>query len=192
MLAEQLFRKEFNPYLKKWYRIIGLSGDTQLKISFPEVVKSYDVIISTAQILENSLLNLESGDDDGVQLSGWLEWLFLEKKTERNIKDSNRECLLNHLFMMKSNLSLSYFLFHKASLKCSTSLKKRTKKREMVNLMACFFFKYIISKSSTVFFHYFWHTQCTCAHARTHSRAPPPPPHFQLISWLTHTLPESV
>lgn len=69
MLAEQLFRKEFNPYLKKWYRIIGLSGDTQLKISFPEVVKSYDVIISTAQILENSLLNLESGEDDGVQLS---------------------------------------------------------------------------------------------------------------------------
>ncbi|KAH0514745.1 Interferon-induced helicase C domain-containing protein 1 [Microtus ochrogaster] len=69
MLAEQLFRKEFNPFLKKWYRIIGLSGDTQLKISFPEVVKSYDVIISTAQILENSLLNLERGEDDGVQLS---------------------------------------------------------------------------------------------------------------------------
>nr|XP_048281538.1 interferon-induced helicase C domain-containing protein 1 isoform X2 [Myodes glareolus] len=69
MLAEQLFRKEFNPFLKKWYRIIGLSGDTQLKISFPEVVKSYDVIISTAQILENSLLNLEHGEDDGVQLS---------------------------------------------------------------------------------------------------------------------------
>ncbi|XP_051022089.1 interferon-induced helicase C domain-containing protein 1 [Acomys russatus] len=69
MLAEQLFRKEFNPFLKKWYRIIGLSGDTQLKISFPEVVKSYDVIISTAQILENSLLNRESGEDDGVQLS---------------------------------------------------------------------------------------------------------------------------
>ena len=73
ILAEQLFRKEFNPFLKKWYRIIGLSGDTQLKISFPEVVKSYDVIISTAQILENSLLNLELGEDDGVQLSGVLE-----------------------------------------------------------------------------------------------------------------------
>uniref|UniRef100_A0A8C6R0S0 Interferon-induced helicase C domain-containing protein 1 n=1 Tax=Nannospalax galili TaxID=1026970 RepID=A0A8C6R0S0_NANGA len=69
ILAEQLFRKEFNPFLKKWYHIIGLSGDTQLKISFPEVVKSYDVIISTAQILENSLLNLENGEDDGVQLS---------------------------------------------------------------------------------------------------------------------------
>ncbi|KAL2774623.1 interferon-induced helicase C domain-containing protein 1 [Daubentonia madagascariensis] len=68
-LVEQLFRKEFKPFLKKWYRITGLSGDTQLKISFPEVVKSYDVIISTAQILENSLLNWESGEDAGVQFS---------------------------------------------------------------------------------------------------------------------------
>nr|XP_045004255.1 interferon-induced helicase C domain-containing protein 1 isoform X2 [Jaculus jaculus] len=69
ILVEQLFRKEFNPFLKKWYRIIGLSGDSQLKISFPEVVKSYDVIISTAQILENSLLNQENGEDTCVQLS---------------------------------------------------------------------------------------------------------------------------
>ncbi|XP_005393366.1 PREDICTED: interferon-induced helicase C domain-containing protein 1 [Chinchilla lanigera] len=69
MLVEQLFDKEFKPFLKKWYRVTGLSGDTQLKISFPEVVKSYDVIISTAQILENSLLNSESGEDAGVQLS---------------------------------------------------------------------------------------------------------------------------
>uniref|UniRef100_G3T4S1 Interferon-induced helicase C domain-containing protein 1 n=1 Tax=Loxodonta africana TaxID=9785 RepID=G3T4S1_LOXAF len=68
-LVEQLFRKEFKPFLKKWYRTMGLSGDTQLKISFPEVVKSCDVIISTAQILENSLLNSEKGEDAGVQLS---------------------------------------------------------------------------------------------------------------------------
>uniref|UniRef100_A0A8C9ICU5 RNA helicase n=1 Tax=Piliocolobus tephrosceles TaxID=591936 RepID=A0A8C9ICU5_9PRIM len=69
LLVEQLFCKEFKPFLKKWYRVIGLSGDTQLKISFPEVVKSCDIIISTAQILENSLLNLENGEDAGVQLS---------------------------------------------------------------------------------------------------------------------------
>ncbi|KAM5280009.1 interferon-induced helicase C domain-containing protein 1 [Ctenodactylus gundi] len=69
MLAEQLFQNEFKPFLKKWYQVIGLSGDTQLKISFPEVVKSYDVIITTAQILENSLLNSESGGNDRVQLS---------------------------------------------------------------------------------------------------------------------------
>ncbi|KAG8510446.1 Interferon-induced helicase C domain-containing protein 1 [Galemys pyrenaicus] len=68
-LVEQLFRKEFNPYLKKWYNIKRISGDTQLKISFPEVVKFGDVIISTAQILENSLLNSEKGEDAGVQLS---------------------------------------------------------------------------------------------------------------------------
>lgn len=79
-LVEQLFRKEFEPFLKKWYHTIGLSGDTQLKISFPEVVKTYDVIISTAQILENSLLNSEKGEDDGVQFSGWLKCLFLEKE----------------------------------------------------------------------------------------------------------------
>ncbi|XP_075385645.1 interferon-induced helicase C domain-containing protein 1 [Tenrec ecaudatus] len=68
-LVEQLFRKEFEPFLKKSYKVIGLSGDTQLKISFPELVKSHDVIISTAQILENSLLNSEKGEDAGVQLS---------------------------------------------------------------------------------------------------------------------------
>ncbi|XP_027721908.1 interferon-induced helicase C domain-containing protein 1 isoform X1 [Vombatus ursinus] len=68
-LVEQHFRKEFKPFLKKWYNVIGVSGDSQLKISFPEVVKSNDVIISTAQILENSLLNSENGEDDGVQLS---------------------------------------------------------------------------------------------------------------------------
>ncbi|XP_014389648.1 PREDICTED: interferon-induced helicase C domain-containing protein 1 [Myotis brandtii] len=68
-LVEQLFRKEFQKFLKKWYCITRVSGDTQMKISFPKFVKSYDIIISTAQILENSLLNSEKGEDDGVQLS---------------------------------------------------------------------------------------------------------------------------
>ncbi|XP_053453747.1 interferon-induced helicase C domain-containing protein 1 isoform X2 [Nycticebus coucang] len=69
LLVEQLFLKEFKPFLKKWYRVTGLSGDTQMKISFPEVVESHDVIISTAQILENSLLNSENEEDAGVQFS---------------------------------------------------------------------------------------------------------------------------
>lgn len=68
-MVEQHLRKEFNPFLKRWYRVIGLSGDTQLKISFPEVVRRYDVIISTAQILENSLLNAAE-EDEGVHISG--------------------------------------------------------------------------------------------------------------------------
>ncbi|XP_071667077.1 interferon-induced helicase C domain-containing protein 1 isoform X2 [Patagioenas fasciata] len=68
-LVEQHLRKEFNPFLKHWYRVIGLSGDSQLKISFPEVVRRNDVIISTAQILENSLLDAAKEDEEGVHLS---------------------------------------------------------------------------------------------------------------------------
>ncbi|KFO72197.1 Interferon-induced helicase C domain-containing protein 1, partial [Cuculus canorus] len=65
-LVEQHLRKEFNPFLKRWYEVTGLSGDSQLKISFPEVVRRNDVIISTAQILENSLLNAAKEDEEGV------------------------------------------------------------------------------------------------------------------------------
>ncbi|XP_061199980.1 interferon-induced helicase C domain-containing protein 1 isoform X1 [Neopsephotus bourkii] len=68
-LVEQHLRKEFSPFLKHWYHVIGLSGDSQLKISFPEVVRRNDVIICTAQILENSLLNADKEDEEGVHLS---------------------------------------------------------------------------------------------------------------------------
>ncbi|NWJ00985.1 IFIH1 protein, partial [Crypturellus undulatus] len=69
-LVEQHLRKEFQPFLKGCYRVIGLSGDTQLKISFPEVVRQNDVIISTAQILENSLSNAAEEEEEAVHLSG--------------------------------------------------------------------------------------------------------------------------
>lgn len=67
-LVEQHYRKEFYPYLKKWYSVTKLSGDSQLKISFPEVVRKHDIIICTAQILENSLSKAGTGED-GVELS---------------------------------------------------------------------------------------------------------------------------
>ncbi|NXH18558.1 IFIH1 protein, partial [Bucco capensis] len=67
-LVEQHLRKEFNQFLKRWYQVTGLSGDTQLKISFPEVVRRNDVIISTAQILENSLLNAAEEDEEDFSL----------------------------------------------------------------------------------------------------------------------------
>ncbi|NXD72559.1 IFIH1 protein, partial [Eolophus roseicapillus] len=70
-LVEQHLRKEFNPFLKCWYHIIGLSGDSQLKISFPEVVRRNDVIICTAQILENSLLNADKEDEEGFCFVGF-------------------------------------------------------------------------------------------------------------------------
>uniref|UniRef100_A0A8C9NP34 RNA helicase n=1 Tax=Serinus canaria TaxID=9135 RepID=A0A8C9NP34_SERCA len=68
-LVEQHLKREFSPFLKRWYQVIGLSGDSQLKISFPEVVRRNDVIISTAQILENSLLNASKEDEESVHLS---------------------------------------------------------------------------------------------------------------------------
>ncbi|KAJ1080569.1 hypothetical protein NDU88_000764 [Pleurodeles waltl] len=67
-LVEQHYRKEFSPYLKQWYSVTKLSGDSQLKISFPEVVRKNDIILCTAQILENSLSKTGTGED-GVELS---------------------------------------------------------------------------------------------------------------------------
>lgn len=47
-----------------------VSGDSQLRISFTEIVKNNDVIICTAQILENYLERDTRGEDEGVKLSG--------------------------------------------------------------------------------------------------------------------------
>ncbi|XP_022349010.1 interferon-induced helicase C domain-containing protein 1 [Enhydra lutris kenyoni] len=99
-LVEQLFRKEFEPFLKKWYHTIGLSGDTQLKISFPEVVKTYDVIISTAQILENSLSNSEKGEDDGVQFSDFSLIIIDE------CHHTNKEAVYNNIMRRYSKQKL--------------------------------------------------------------------------------------
>ncbi|XP_071977971.1 interferon-induced helicase C domain-containing protein 1 isoform X2 [Engystomops pustulosus] len=68
-LVDQHFRSEFHPYLKDRYLVTKISGDSQLKISFPDVVKKHDVIICTAQILENSLMKAEEDEEEGVQLS---------------------------------------------------------------------------------------------------------------------------
>ncbi|XP_040295184.1 interferon-induced helicase C domain-containing protein 1 isoform X2 [Bufo bufo] len=68
-LVDQHFRSEFYPYMKDCYHVIKISGDCQLKISFPDVVKKHDVIICTAQILENSLMQAEEDEEEGVQLS---------------------------------------------------------------------------------------------------------------------------
>uniref|UniRef100_A0A668AZ64 RNA helicase n=1 Tax=Myripristis murdjan TaxID=586833 RepID=A0A668AZ64_9TELE len=65
-LVEQHFSTEFRPFLKHAYKVERVSGDSPLKISFTEIVKKNDVIICTAQILENFL---DNKDDEGVQLS---------------------------------------------------------------------------------------------------------------------------
>lgn len=68
-LVEQHYTEEFLPFLKPTYKVERVSGDCKLKISFPEIVKKYDVIICTAQILENYLERADQGEDEGVNLS---------------------------------------------------------------------------------------------------------------------------
>lgn len=69
-LVEQHYTAEFLPYLKQSYTVERVSGDSQQKISFTEIVKKNDVIICTAQILENFLERDNNGEDEGVKLSG--------------------------------------------------------------------------------------------------------------------------
>lgn len=69
-LVEQHYFKEFLPGLKRWYKVEKVSGDSVLKISFTGIVRRNDVIICTAQILENYLERSSIGEDEGVNLSG--------------------------------------------------------------------------------------------------------------------------
>ncbi|XP_029461469.1 interferon-induced helicase C domain-containing protein 1 isoform X2 [Rhinatrema bivittatum] len=101
-LAEQHFRKEFHPYLKRWYQVIKLSGDTALKISFPEVVKSHDIIICTAQILENSLINANLEDEDGVKLSDF-SLIIIDECHHTQKEGVYNNIMIRYLKQMKRN-----------------------------------------------------------------------------------------
>nr|XP_019945214.1 PREDICTED: interferon-induced helicase C domain-containing protein 1 [Paralichthys olivaceus] len=68
-LVEQHYSAEFLPFLKPKYKVERVSGDCQLKISFTEILKKNDVIICTAQILENHLERSNKEEDEGVKLS---------------------------------------------------------------------------------------------------------------------------
>ncbi|XP_059199130.1 interferon-induced helicase C domain-containing protein 1 [Centropristis striata] len=68
-LVEQHYSEEFCRFLKPAYKVERVSGDCQLKISFTEIVKNNDVIVCTAQILENFLERSNTGEDEGVNLS---------------------------------------------------------------------------------------------------------------------------
>ncbi|XP_032423774.1 interferon-induced helicase C domain-containing protein 1 isoform X1 [Xiphophorus hellerii] len=67
-LVEQHFSTEFSS-LKLKYKVERVSGDSELKISFANIVERNDIIICTAQILENYLERASSGEDEGVKLS---------------------------------------------------------------------------------------------------------------------------
>ncbi|XP_067300684.1 interferon-induced helicase C domain-containing protein 1 [Pseudorasbora parva] len=68
-LVEQHYKAEFGRFLKHKYSVERVSGASQLKISFPQIIEQNDIIICTAQILENSLAKAKNGDEDGIKLS---------------------------------------------------------------------------------------------------------------------------
>ncbi|XP_057708991.1 interferon-induced helicase C domain-containing protein 1 isoform X1 [Corythoichthys intestinalis] len=67
-LVEQHYSTEFHRFLKQAYKVERVSGKSMLKISFTDIVKKNDVIICTAQILENCLEESLQGEDKGLHL----------------------------------------------------------------------------------------------------------------------------
>ncbi|XP_072927575.1 ATP-dependent RNA helicase DHX58 [Hemitrygon akajei] len=58
-LVNQHYEQEFKPALTPRYNVIPVTGDTELKEQFAYIVRMSDVIICTAQILQNSLTSTE-------------------------------------------------------------------------------------------------------------------------------------
>lgn len=67
-LVDQHFVKEFSPYLGKLHKIKAISGDSGDKDLFRLLVKNSDLVICTAQILENALNSTE--EEKHVDLTG--------------------------------------------------------------------------------------------------------------------------
>uniref|UniRef100_A0A1A8I431 RNA helicase n=1 Tax=Nothobranchius kuhntae TaxID=321403 RepID=A0A1A8I431_NOTKU len=58
-LVDQHYNKEFEPILGSRYQLAKVSGDSEEKDFFGKVVQSKDLIICTAQILYNAMINKE-------------------------------------------------------------------------------------------------------------------------------------
>ncbi|XP_045890332.1 probable ATP-dependent RNA helicase DHX58 [Micropterus dolomieu] len=58
-LVDQHFTKEFKPHLGRNYTLVPVSGESDEKDFFGNVVRDSDLVICTAQILYNALTNME-------------------------------------------------------------------------------------------------------------------------------------
>nr|QGS83880.1 LGP2 [Bostrychus sinensis] len=66
-LVDQHYNKEFFPFLGQEYKVLPVSGDSEEKDFFGKVVRKSHVVICTAQILYNAMINAE--EDRHVELS---------------------------------------------------------------------------------------------------------------------------
>lgn len=67
-LVHQHYTKEFQPHLSPEYSVRPISGENEERDFFGLVVRNSDVVICTAQILYNALMNTEEARH--VELSG--------------------------------------------------------------------------------------------------------------------------
>lgn len=65
---DQHFEKEFRPHLGRSVKMVPISGDSNEKDFFGCVVRDSNLVICTAQILENALKNTE--ESKHVELTG--------------------------------------------------------------------------------------------------------------------------
>lgn len=66
-LVNQHYDNEFMPFLTPKYNVVPISGDSELKEQFANIVRKNDVIICTAQILQNALNSTE--EEKYIQLT---------------------------------------------------------------------------------------------------------------------------
>ncbi|XP_055008927.1 probable ATP-dependent RNA helicase DHX58 [Boleophthalmus pectinirostris] len=66
-LVDQHYKNEFSKYLEPVYQVLPVTGDSEEKDFFGKVFRTADVVVCTAQILYNAMINEE--EDRHVELS---------------------------------------------------------------------------------------------------------------------------
>uniref|UniRef100_A0A3Q2Z4S8 RNA helicase n=1 Tax=Hippocampus comes TaxID=109280 RepID=A0A3Q2Z4S8_HIPCM len=144
-LVEQHYATEFHRFLKHAYKVERVSGKSMLKISFTEIVKKNDVVICTAQILENYLERSVKGEDEGVHLKDITLIIIDEchhtKKGEvynrvmmRYLKQKNRNRMLKK--EQKEIVPLPQILGMTASLGVGDATKLKTAEKNILQICA--------------------------------------------------------
>ncbi|KAG9342969.1 hypothetical protein JZ751_015185 [Albula glossodonta] len=83
-LVDQHYSKEFQPFLGARHKVVSMSGDSIQTDFFGRVVQDNDVVICTAQILENGLRSME--EDKHVELTDFT--LLIIDECHHTHKDS--------------------------------------------------------------------------------------------------------
>ncbi|KAJ3601621.1 hypothetical protein NHX12_032589 [Muraenolepis orangiensis] len=88
-LVTQHYTKEFDPHLGRRYKLMQVSGDCDEKDFFADALKRSDLIICTAQILENALATAD--EDKRVEL-GDISLLIIDE-----CHDTHKETVYNKI-----------------------------------------------------------------------------------------------